>query len=713
MILGSRLGWITAPAQRRCYLPRYGPFPGTPFEVWAGLRWDGKERILPLASGAETFAFCEQTITPTSISISGIDPESRLKFSLTLQIPFRPGDADFSTMPALLISVTVKRLAIPFRWTPPLPTESILPVEAFVTFGGQALTVQVGTDGLDIGFETPLFVPIPGAAPGATHGPTTQRAQHDSVIAIEGELKGTEFVSHIAALEPGEERLALRLAWCAFDDAVMVVKGEHAPFRYRRQVAKLEDVCVWARQNAEAIARSAEAFTAIVSRHSLGETVDHLLAYTFHAWLLNTWWVDSPTAGDWYVCWEGSCYFHSTVDVEYNQMPLYFAIWPELARLLLNEWPQFAQSGESLLGESGKGSAFLCHDIGAGVVGNGQVYPHPMEVEENANYLLAALAYWRRTGDDSPLCTNRDVIVQLLNFLVAADTNANGVPDVGVSNTIDDACPAVQFAREQVYLGVKTYAALLAGIAILDHLGIAAEKYQTQADRLLVTIEGEGWRDDHFLVCLPSAVNGAINAWTGLPVTEAEMANWDSPHIYTSNGLVLLDMIGFPHPLDGEKIKTDLHTARSATLTRYGCRHLARDDNAVWMAMNIWRDMAAAYHKIDFLGDIERYWEWQTTVNSREVMLFYESAFGNQLCFYPRGVTLWGIFDAVAGMRYDKVTGRKSFTPLRPTLQVPLLTLADWQAGSVPLLTVSDGQIVGQESIQMTGPVKATQKLPR
>lgn len=701
MILGSRLGWITAPAQRCCYLPRYGPFPGVPFEVRAGLRYHGKERILPLSPNGEVFSFCEQEITPTSISISGVDPESRLKLTLTLQIPFRPGDADFSTMPVLLISVSLKRLAIPFRWTRPLPSEAIFPVEAFVEFGGKEITCTPNGDKLDVQFETPLFVPIPGVTPGATYGPHTHRTQHDCVIAIAGNSQKSGFRATVTQLNPGDEQRVLQLAWCAFDDAVMEIKHEVAPFRYRRYVENLDTVCAWARANADQIEQSATTFSSIVSNHSLGETVNHLLAYTFHAWLLNTWWVDSPKFGEWYICWEGSCYFHSTVDVEYNQMPLYYAIWPELARMLLNEWPQFAQSGESVLGERGKGSLFLSHDIGAGIVSNGQVYPHNMEVEENANYLLAALAYWRRTGDDSPLRTNREVIIKLLDFLGAADTNNNGVPDEGVSNTIDDACPAVQFAREQVYLGVKTYAALLAGAAILNHLGDSSAQYVAQADRLLATIDNEGWRDDHFLVCLPSAVHGAINAWTGQRVTEAEMANWDSPHIYTSNGLVLLDMIGFDHPLDDEKIRTDLLSAREATLTRYGCRHLARDDNAVWIAMNVWRDIAAAYRGYDFLDDMARYWEWQTTVNSNEVMLFYETAFGNQLCFYPRGVAVWGIFDAVSGLRYDKVAGHKTFTPLRPFMHVPLLTLADWSTGSVPLLTVKDGQVVTQERIRV------------
>src|SRR3569832_2088249 len=104
MVLGSRLGLIVAPAERRCYLPRYGTFPGLPLELRCGLRVDGRERELPLTPDGAAFDFCEQALTPTSLSLSGVDPDTRIKLTLTIQIPFRPRDADFSTMPVLLLT---------------------------------------------------------------------------------------------------------------------------------------------------------------------------------------------------------------------------------------------------------------------------------------------------------------------------------------------------------------------------------------------------------------------------------------------------------------------------------------------------------------------------------------------------------------------------------------------------------------------------------
>jgi uncharacterized protein (DUF608 family) len=91
-----------------------------------------------------------------------------------------------------------------------------------------------------------------------------------------------------------------------------------------------------------------------------------------------------------------------------------------------------------------------------------------MEVEEVANYVILAYAYWRRTGDRSIHLRHGETIRRFLDFLVACDTSGNGVPDLGCTNTIDDASPAIQYGRQNVYLAVKTLAALACGADLLS-----------------------------------------------------------------------------------------------------------------------------------------------------------------------------------------------------------------------------------------------------
>jgi len=49
---------------------------------------------------------------------------------------------------------------------------------------------------------------------------------------------------------------------------------------------------------------------------------------------------------------------------------------------------------------------------------------------------------------------------RLARFLMDADTTGDGIPNRGTANTIDDASPAVQYAKKSTYLGVKTLCAL-------------------------------------------------------------------------------------------------------------------------------------------------------------------------------------------------------------------------------------------------------------
>ncbi len=137
-------------------------------------------------------------------------------------------------------------------------------------------------------------------------------------------------------------------------------------------------------------------------------------------------------------------------------------------------------------------------------------------------------------------------------------------------------------------------------------------------------------------------------------------------------------------------------------MTKYGCRHTdyrpepgqgvltqglaVTGGTTGWVAMNVLRDLAAAYRGVDMLAMVERYWDWQCAANAGEVRGFFETFGGNNLCFYPRGVAAWGYFEAAAGFVYDAVAGVQEVTPLRLTCQVPLLALADWAARQVPVV---------------------------
>ena len=99
------------------------------------------------------------------------------------------------------------------------------------------------------------------------------------------------------------------------------------------------------------------------------------------------------------------------------------------------------------------------------------MYPHDMEVEKNCNFILLLYALWKFTGKDELVKNYYKLMKQLINFIIKSDNTGNGFPNKGTANTIDDASPAVQFAKEQTYLGVKALSTYHAVCVIAEKMG--------------------------------------------------------------------------------------------------------------------------------------------------------------------------------------------------------------------------------------------------
>jgi hypothetical protein len=127
-------------------------------------------------------------------------------------------------------------------------------------------------------------------------------------------------------------------------------------------------------------------------------------------------------------------------------------------------------------------------------------------------------------------------------------------------------------------------------------------------------------------------------------------------------------------------VHTDYQNTRLAGNDRMaGLAGVALDPG--WISMNMVRDMAAFYRGVDLRWLADRYWDWQVTTNTQEPKLFFETFGGNNLCFYPRGVAIWGFFDALAGRVVDRAAGREKATLPFAQILVPLLDTADWTRG--------------------------------
>jgi len=671
-VTGSRHGVIFEPLQHRGRLLRFSRFDEAPeFGLRAGLRIGDREVIFPLAPlrNAEPFALLDQRATPATWSLKGVDARSGLVVTLLVAVPFRPRDADFSTAPVLIFDLSVRTLGGHFRWTPKVtPPEKF---DLFLEIEGGPFQQEARAGALDLTFQATRT--LPDSKDGSSRRPVHQQVpQRDRLTAVQGKREGQRF--RLATTPVGAEKQSLRVAWSTWSAPALTIRDVPSPFRYTKNFPSLAAVSRWAKSHAADVLHQAEAFAKEAAAPAGGAAMDHLLAHTLHSWLVNTWWTLQPDGSDWFSVWEGNCYFHSTVDVEFTQAPFYLLWWPELLGLEIDQWTDYAKPAEGLLGSSGRDAAFLSHDVGWGCSVGTQYYPHEMEIEETANWILLLHAHAARTGQRKRVRRHAITLARFTRFLLAADTDGDGIPDRGVANTIDDGSPAIQYGTQQTYLAVKTLAALTAAATMLDETRqpeLAAQSRRA-CKKIARKISVSGWAGDHFTVLLEKS--GRLkDPWTGKLKDFEKIPGWDAPHIYTANTLPILDLAGLKIPLDESRLRKDLHVATARCLRAYGCTHtdFQREDldrletaatdglagaaqNPGWISMNMLRDLAALKRGIDFTHLAQRYWDWQVLTNTQGTTLFHETFGGNHLHYYPRGVAIWGLFGCLGSKPESK-----------------------------------------------------------
>ncbi len=683
-VFGSRHNIMLYPAGRKCFINRSGIYPGLACELIAGVTIEGRQVAFPLCQQEDGFDFLDQDMTPCKFKLTGIDEKTTIKLELTVCTPFRPRDIDFSSTPVLDIRVKLTRLDSNFRGYQ--ASEVAEPGKIFLELKSDHFKNVTSQPG-QINWSFDSTRPLHRDQPDNCRKPVLQ---NDAFYVHSGRVAGNRIeLDYTPDDYIGKE---IHVSWCKYSDALMTVNGQDSPFQYTQRFAGLDDVVAWAGKNPDVISENAGNVDGIFKNNNLGAETNHSIAQTIHSWLINTWWTKADNK-DWYTVWEGNCYYLSTMDVEYTQTPFYLSVWPELLSYELDMWPNFTHSGREILGEKGNDTIVFMHDVGWLSEIDRTRYAHPMPIEQNTNYVIMHYAYWRRTGDFSVIERNLEHIIKAIDFIVLSDSTGDGVPDKGTANTIDDACPALQFGKMQVYLAVKTLACLEVGADILQQAGrmdISAA-YRKQAEKTRKTIHEQGWNRDHFNMLMgvsPDARDDTANA------------GWDATHIYTCHGLTLLDMVGKDVGLDQAMLKQDLKSGVRRCIDKYGCRHSdylqSRDELLVgefgtfncprvgWIAMNMFRDIAAFYRGIDLRYMASKYWDFQTLVNTQDPCLFFETFSGNRLMTYPRGLAICGFFDALAGLRMDLVDKTFLYGSINDEVEVPVLLYADWKSGVVP-----------------------------
>lgn len=711
--LGGRFNLLFEPYRRRVMHSAMGRFLDQPLNLEVGLiEPDGTARVLPFCEEGELLHNCEQFERVNSITYRGYSEKYRLKFEFNIHAVFWPQDESTCTLPAFFLEMRLNP-ADRVRW---IRSKGERPdhVKLFLRLARPDTKIETGkTQPIEDWDELPQIAMSYQASTRpqlnlpdmfrSTETAEWQVQAEERIVSLNPEAtvddtgRGLEIELPVTDVGSG---IKWRLVWGAHvSDPVLKVgisgKPQEAGFRYASHWPDVDAVIASAMAERDAMLAKSRRFEKLIDGAALTASQRHLMTQSFQSFLSNTWWVDLPNGEDWFVSWEGSCYYHSTIDVEYNIAPLYLTVWPDLLAKQLRQWP----FGEKLHERSG--GSFLSHDLGQGSEVTGQRYPHEMEVEENSNYLLMLQAYTRWTGDKTVVHEQADLVERLATYLQWTDVDGSGFPSEGTANTIDDASPAMQYSKKQTYLAVKRLAALKAAGDLLALADRESEKdFDSQVAGDAEKIMQAAWLGDHFAVCADKSAAGVMDAWTGRPLPYETLEGWDAYSIYTANGLLLPLMTGQPGFLPVDRVRKDVTNATRETMARYGCGHSSFESENLWVSQNIWRDCVGQYLNMDWPWLLaQRYWDMQVMSNTHAQSYgFVDTYVTNSLCFYPRGAVSFLYLLAQPRLVVDRLAAggpRVTIDPPRNMPQRwPLLALADWKAGKVPVCVVdSEGEV--------------------
>lgn len=680
--LGSRFTLVFDPYAKHVLHSALGRWIDLPLELTIGVQTEaGDVLALPFTREGTPFDAVEQELQMCGVRYTAHSVKYGIRATLEVTAPFYPHDVLLSTAPVFYFTLTVQSQPRLFWTTCQSPIQR---GKMVVRLKRAGLNTSPANAMLAIDYTLSHVLANDGKLVSVgdfVAGDTPPHVQERIVPLTEGALIEHDGISLPFDLAR-EGQATLRFAWCTYvAEPVLNVFGKPSRFLYTRHFASVDEVVRFVKEHEQENLRKTALVESLLDPASLSKSQLDLIRFAFQNFLLNSWWTVADDGEEWFSVWEGSCYFHSTVDVEYNNGLVYFAFWLPLLEKLLDEWACFEMHDEV--------GSYLAHDMGVRAQVGSQAYPHPMQVEENANYLLLLHAFWRWTGNLEPARRHHALCKRLVDYFEHSDTTGNGFPNEGVANTIDDASAAVQYAREQVYLAVKTLCACHAAAQIAKALGDS--EWQTQCEtlvkRIQETLDAQAWLGDHYAVCLERTAEGLRDPWTG-ELLHGELSGWDAYSIYTANGLLYLLMSDHTPPVDLERIKQDIVSAYRHALTEYGCTHTSADKSNVWLSQNLWRDYISAYLGVGLPDNSSRYMAMEQLMNTAGLNKgFIDTYFTNNLCFYPRGITAIGYLFALCGLRVDRTQGVVRLRRSAPyPCRVPLLPLADWEKEQVPVV---------------------------
>lgn len=628
-----------------------------------GIKVGETTRILPVGKGYP-FADLTQTITPLTTRFRAMDPALPVETTITFRSCFYPQDFEYSTAPGYMIEITVHN---PGRaqvegnafFGLPLPDADSVFTRGFRS--RQSLTIPAGID--HAGVESLLLTQVM-----QTDALQPFQEIHDSMHLLSGHF-----------MLAGGETQTITFYHAGYIAApTLNIRGGTRRFGYTTRWNNAGDVVDWLHTHRESIIRRGTLFEATVLDASVPSDLHRLLSASFKGIASNAWWAE----GGWFSVMEIGAY-HSTLDVDFQLMLFFFQYWSDLVKTMLNQWAMFYQPG----------SGYMAHDVGQHLEVTGNRYGGPdsaMKIEENCNYLTLLHHTWRVTDDTSVFSDKHDLIRELVDFCIAADTTGSGLPDQYTDNTNDWGSALVTASGDQAYHGVRLVVAYRAAALMATHLQDSdlAERCEAQITRIVATLDAH-WQGDHY------------------PISLTDSSTYHHYSMWTPHGLLYALRGSLTVPLNLDHLRTDLIASTRRTLREHGSVHSTADVRG-WLTQNLWRDSIAAYLGVPMLDHLRRYqghgeyvsYEDTTILEvANELMVvpgaIADHTYAGQTHDYPvvdghpRPACGFGLLYALAGVTINAHTKHLTVYPAVFPLRIALTHLADWSQERVPWLVFS------------------------
>lgn len=637
---GSRFCLNLRPNNRDIYLSPFGTNMDVPSDLAIGLRYEGESRVLPFTDQFEVFENIDQSHNLTSVSFSCSSPKIPIDADFSFHTAFYPNNIKLSIAPFFYLDLTLTN-----------SSENRVDLEVFV---GRRNHSNQRVDALKleewVGLEVNDFSNSSFSAKLAIAALNSPNASPKFQFS---RPKDTENFSQIVSSRTFQagEKATIHLLIAAFiAQDVLEVDKKRYKFKYIDFFSNLYDVMKYAEFERFSIEIRNLIFNSTLLDLTLPNSLKNLTSYAFQSFSSNSWWVVNESGEEWFSLWNKDEAKHSLIHLERCAFLFYLFYWPDLAKMILDEWATLQRRGSIQAEQAEQAETF--------------------QVEPSCDFISMTYLYWCYTSDLDLVKRHFELTKDLVNQIINSDGDKDGFPDTASSCYVDE-ISQTGLVKPQTHLAIRILVALSFAKEIADILGEAqtSQLCEKIAENIRLTLQKKAWFKDHFA---------------------ASMAESELYSPYNFNSLIyplLCGKIINVDDNDNKRVRRDIIESYYQTMKKYGSTSNSLNQISV-ISQNLIRDIVAGYLGLDLTHNCENYWDYQIYLNKNKggcyTDLYNYDTQSSDLSHDPHGIIALGLIYALGGIQIDKRERRLTFHPLKTPLRLPILSLALWDQGMIP-----------------------------